>query len=148
VGPVRLTTRSRDIRIAEFTKSLALETERGDIELQPTLPVPPIEARSGLGNIDLVLPEKAAFQLDATAERGDAVNDFGPAIEKQVEGRTARLRGKVGDGPQVRLTASHGSVDVRQVGSAPVNPPSPPRPPQPPKPPASPKDLKDSEIKL
>jgi len=151
VGPVRLITRSRDIKIADFSKSLALETERGDIQLQPSLPVPPIEARSGLGNIDLVLPDKAAFQLDATAERGDTVNDFGPPIEKEVDGRTARLKGKVGDGPQVRLTATHGSVEVRKEGTPASRLPEPPRPPtapKPPKPPSLPKDLKDSEIKL
>jgi hypothetical protein len=44
------------------------------------LPQAAIEARSGSGRIELLLPEKAAFQLEATAERGDAVNDFSPAI--------------------------------------------------------------------
>ena len=32
---------------------------------------------------DVLLPEKAAFQLEVTADRGDAVNDFGPQIQKQ-----------------------------------------------------------------
>ena len=89
--------RSRDIKLEQFTQSLELETERGDIELQPgKLPLPAIEARSGSGRIDLVLPEKAAFQLDATAERGDAVNDFGPPIEKESEGRTRHFEGQGG----------------------------------------------------
>ncbi len=100
VGPVRLVSQSRDIRIEQFTQSLDLETQRGDIELQPgRLPLSSIEAHSGAGRIDLVLPEKAAFQLQATAERGEAVNDYGPQIQKEVEGRTATLTGKVGDGP-------------------------------------------------
>ena len=41
----------------------------------------------GSGKIELLLPEKAAFHLEATAERGDAVNDFGAPIEKHTEGR-------------------------------------------------------------
>jgi len=65
VGPVRLIGNSRDIRIEQFTQSLELENQRGDVELHPgRLPVPSIEARSVSGRVDLVLPEKAVFQLD------------------------------------------------------------------------------------
>ena len=146
-GPVRLVTRSRDIRIGDFTQSLNLETERGDIQLQPSLPVPAIEARSGFGNIDFVVPEKGSFQLNATAERGDAINDYGPPIERQVDGRTVTLRGKTGEGPLVRLTATRGSVDVRKEGTPASIDSGEPRPPKPPKPPNI-KNPKDTEIKL
>ncbi len=119
VGPVRLVTRSRDIRLEGFTNSLSLDTERGDIELQPSrVPLPSIEVHSAVGRIDLVLPEKAAFQLQATAERGEATNDFGPPIQKEVEGRTTTLKGTVGSGPMIRITASRGSVSVRKQGAA------------------------------
>jgi hypothetical protein len=131
VGPVRLVTRSRDIIIEDFTHSLELETERGDIELQPArVPLPKIEAKSRTGRIELVLPEKAAFELQATAEQGDAVNDFGPGIKKEVDGRTATLKGKVGNGPAILLTTSRGTVSVRRSGLAPPAPPSPPKPPR------------------
>jgi hypothetical protein len=142
-GPVRLVTRSRDIRLEQFTKSLELETEHGDVELQPASPVPHIQARSGFGRVDLVLPEKASFDLQATAERGEAINDFGPPIEKEVTGRTATLKGRIGDGPAIRITANRGSVSVRKEGmpasdipEPPGKPPKPPKVPLPPKPPA------------
>jgi hypothetical protein len=134
VGPVRLVTRARDVRLGQFTQSLDLDAELGDIELEPgRVPLPSIEARSGGGSIELVLPEKAAFQLHATAERGDAVNDFGPSIQREMEGRTAVLKGNVGNGPAIHLTANRGSVSVRKAGTA----PTPPRPPALPKPPKS-----------
>ena len=139
-GPVRLVTRSRDIRLEGFTQSLELDTERGDVQLQPALPVPPIEARSGFGRIELVLPENARFDLQATAERGEVVNDFGPQISKETEGRSSTLKGRVGDGPSIRITANRGSVSVRKEGTAPSEIPPPPgrkpRAPLPPKPPA------------
>ncbi|MGD0668324.1 MAG: DUF4097 family beta strand repeat-containing protein [Bryobacteraceae bacterium] len=148
VGPVRLITRSRDIKIGGFTQAMTVETEHGNIELDPGMPVPAIEARSGVGNIELTLPEKAAFQLDATAEHGDATNDFGPPIQKDASGRSATLKGKVGDGPSIQLTASHGEVEVRK-GEESVRPPDTPAAPAPPKQPKPPdKNLKDSEIKL
>jgi DUF4097 and DUF4098 domain-containing protein YvlB len=153
IGPVRLITQSRDIKLEDFTESLELDTQRGDVELQPgRVPLPRIEAHSGVGQIELVLPEKASFQLQATAERGEAVNDFGPQIETQVAGRRATLKGAIGSGPVIRITADRGSVSVRKDGSQPSvqipEPPKPPRRPAPPAPPASPVNLKDSESKF
>jgi hypothetical protein len=145
VGPVRFVTRSRDIKIGGFSQTMIIETEHGNIELDPGMPVPAIEARSGAGNIELTLPEKAVFHLDATAERGDATNDFGPQIQKDTSGRTNTLKGKVGDGPSIRLIASRGEVEVRK-GDDTARPPDAPAAPAPPAPPKSAKDLKDSEI--
>jgi DUF4097 and DUF4098 domain-containing protein YvlB len=144
VGPVRLVTRSRDIHLSAFTQSLSLETERGDIELQPSLPMPSIEARSGNGDISLVVPDKAAFQLDATAEHGDAENGYGSPLEQHASGHSATLKGKTGDGPTVRLTARRGSVAVRKGDL----PPAPPKAPKPPVAPAPPKNIGDTEVKL
>ena len=126
-GPVRLITGSRDIKLDQFSQSLELETQRGDIELTPAhSPLPSIEARSGIGRIDLILPPKAAFDLLATAEHGEAVNDFGPPVEKETEGRATTLKGKVGDGPTIRLTATRGSVAVRKEGTLPSEVPQSP----------------------
>ena len=155
VGPIRLVTRASDIKLEQFTQAAELETERGDIEITPgKMPLAPIQARSGSGKIELLLPEKAAFQLEATAERGGAVNDFGSQIKQRSEGRTATLAGVVGDGPTIKLTAKRGWISVRKEGTLPseVLPDSPkngsPRPPLPPRAPKAPKDLRDSEIKM
>ncbi|HTS25244.1 MAG TPA: DUF4097 family beta strand repeat-containing protein [Bryobacteraceae bacterium] len=149
-GPIRLVTTSRDIKLEKFTQSLELETQRGDVELTPgNVPLPSIEARSGVGRIDLILPSKGTFELEATAERGEVVNDYGPPIEKETEGRTSTLKGRVGEGPTVRLTANRGSVSVRKEGTLPSEIPPPPGPPgkipKPPQPPKIPKS-KDSVI--
>jgi len=150
VGPVRLVTQSRDIKLEDFTESLDLDTQRGDVELQPErVPLPKIEAHSHVGQIELVLPDNAAFQLEATVERGEAINDFGAPIQSQVQGRTATLRGSVGNGPAIRITTDRGSIAVRKQGTAPRAriPESPPPPKRPPPPPA-PVNLKDTETKL
>ncbi len=122
VGPVRLVTKSRDVKIEDFTESLELETERGDIDLQPSrLPLPKITARSRAGRIELALPDKATFQLEATAERGEAMNDFGPALNKETDGRAATLKGKVGQGAAILLVTERGSVTVRKAGGSGAN---------------------------
>ena len=43
-----------------------------------------------------------------------------------MEGRTATLKGKVGDGPSIRLTANRGSVSVRKEGTSASEIPAPP----------------------
>lgn len=119
VGPVRLITKSRDVKMQDFTQSLELETERGDIELEPgRVPLPKIDARSRTGRIDLVLPAKGGFTLSATTSRGDVQNDFGAPLEKQVDGPSATLKGKVGQGPDITVTTERGSVQVRKAGAA------------------------------
>jgi DUF4097 and DUF4098 domain-containing protein YvlB len=149
VGPLRLVTRSRDIKVDQISNSAELETERGDIEINPgKVPLAPIEARSGSGKIELVLPENATFQLEATAQHGDAVNDFGPAITKESSSRTATLRGRTGDGPTIKLTAQRGWVSVRKEGAPPSELlPATPKGKQP-KAPKVLHDLRDSEVKM
>ena len=141
-GPVRVVTRSRDIKLEQFTHGLELDTDRGDVQLQPSSPVSAIEARSGNGRIDLVLPEKAAFDLLAVAERGEVVNDYGSSLQREREGRMNSLRGKVGEGPSIRLKANHGSVSVRREGVAASEIPEPPKPGRAPRPP------KEPEVKM
>jgi len=143
-GPVRLVTNSRDIKMDQFTQSLEVETQRGDIELAPgKVPLPSIDARSGIGRIDLVLPPQSSFDLQATAEHGEAVNDFGPELTQEAEGRMATLKGKVGEGPTIRITASRGAISVRKEGTLPSNIPDGPG-----KAGKPPKGGKATEIKL
>jgi Putative adhesin len=117
-GPFRLNSRSRDIRMEGFTESLELETERGDIDLDPgKQPLPRIEARSRSGNIEISLPGNAKFEIEAAAERGETHNEFGPAITTQGGSRNSSLRGGVGGGPMIRLNTDRGSITVRRTGA-------------------------------
>jgi len=118
VGPIHLTTKSRDVKIEDFTNSLELETERGDIELQPKhLPLAKIEARSHNGQINLVLPDKGAFQLNATSDHGEAVNEFGSPIQKRTDGRSSSLKATVGQGASIHVVTERGTVTVRKAAA-------------------------------
>jgi DUF4097 and DUF4098 domain-containing protein YvlB len=149
-GPVKLTTGARDIRLEQFTQSLDMESVHGDVSLAPAMPMPSIDVRSGNGKIELIVPPKATFHLEASAERGEAYNGYGAPLEQHSEGRSATIRGNVGDGPAVHLTARRGSIQVRKEGQAPSEEFSDeqqaPKPPKPPNPPKAPKP--DSEIKM
>ncbi len=134
VGPVHLSTKSKDVKIEDFTNSLELDTDRGDIELQPKhLPLAKIEARSHSGQISLVLPDKTPFQLNATTDHGEAVNEFGNPIQKESDGRSSSLKGTVGQGASIHVVTERGTVTVRKAGDVekPETPEKPEKPEEP-----------------
>ena len=115
IGPMRFVTRSRDIKIEEFTQSLELETQNGDIELRPVkVPLAKIDARCRSGNIELSLPESAKFDLRATTSRGEAQNDYGSPLQVETEGRLVSLKGTVGKGPSITMSTDRGRVTVKK----------------------------------
>jgi hypothetical protein len=144
-----MTSKSKDVQISDFTNTLELSLERGDIELRPgKLPLAKIDVRTRNGAIDLALPTGAKFDLRAKVDKGEVQNDFGAPLQTDTEGRGATIRGLSGDGPQVVLNCDRGSITVRKGSTfapakepklpveveAPEAPPAPPKSPRVPAP--------------
>lgn len=147
VGPIRLTGRSKDVQINDFTQGVEISLDRGDIELRPGKGLlGKLEVHTRSGDIDLSLPEKARVQLTATTDRGEITNDYNPAFESRSQGHGASLNGSTGDGPRVNLTTGRGSVTVRKATdeAAQASPAAPARPARP-APPQAPESLKPVE---
>ncbi|MFN0102551.1 MAG: DUF4097 family beta strand repeat-containing protein [Bryobacteraceae bacterium] len=138
VGPIQITSKSKDIELADFTNTLEIDVERGDIQLRPTrIPLSKINARTRSGNAELVLPTGAKLDLKAEVKKGQIENDFGPPFRLNEEGRSAVLTGSNG-GPEVRIDVDRGEISIRKWTNE--DAPSPPDPPAPAKgPPAAPK---------
>jgi DUF4097 and DUF4098 domain-containing protein YvlB len=141
VGPVRLQGHSADVQLSEFTQSLDLTMDRGDIDLKPGKSLPKMEVRTRSGDITLGLPPGAKFDLRATTQHGDADNEYGDPLKEEESGHGNVISGSTGGGgPQLRLETGRGSVNVRKANDdRPVPAPSAiPAPPAPPKPPSAP----------
>lgn len=112
-GPAHVSMRSRDVQISDFTGSLAVSVERGDIELRPMrLPLAHIEAHARSGDIRLSVPPAAQFTLNASTNNGEITNDFGGALKPDSRGRHATLRGAVGNGPAIDIQTERGQIVV------------------------------------
>jgi DUF4097 and DUF4098 domain-containing protein YvlB len=136
VGPVRMTsTRSWDVQLSGFTNSLEVDVAGGDIDLRPSTPLAKIDVRTRTGNIELGLPAGARFDLTASSNRGEVVNDFGEPLTLESGRRGGTLRGSNG-GPVVNLQTERGQVLVRRAlaNEAPPAPTPTPTPPAAPKP--------------
>ncbi len=138
VGPIVLTSRSKDVHLTGFSQSVSLTLERGDIELRPIkLPTAKMDVTTRSGDIELAIPEGAKFSLNAVVNKGEMQNDFGSPLQLSNEGRGATLAGRVGEGPEIALNSDRGSVTVRKASGAdvamPTMPSLPPMPPMPPR---------------
>ena len=125
VGPARLETRSRDVQIGEFTNSLEVSVDRGDIELRPSLPIAKLDAHTRAGNIVLALPPDAKFDLNGTTKRGDVdASEFGGVIQHEQTRHGGEMHGSNG-GPPIELHSDIGQITVRKA--KPDEPPFAPR---------------------
>lgn len=142
IGPIRIKSNSKDIRLSEFTNALDIDVNRGDIELRPgKLPLSKIDARTHNGDLELVLPENAKFDLNARTDRGELDNSFGGSIREESEGRGGTMRQSTGQGPLLTLNTGRGKVFVRKAtaGDSDWEVPEPAPQPQPSRPPKAPR---------
>jgi hypothetical protein len=115
VGPVRLTTRSRDVHISDFTNSLEVSVERGDIELRPgRLPIAKMDVHAHYGDIEVSLPPAARFDLTGITARGETYSDFGAPLHTEHNGNGGAIRGSSG-GPVINLQTERGKMTVRKA---------------------------------
>jgi DUF4097 and DUF4098 domain-containing protein YvlB len=141
LGPVRLRSRNKDVRISNYASSIDIQLDRGDIELKPgKAAMGEQTATTSSGGITFDIPDNAKFTLTAETRRGEANNSYGKPLDLVSNDRGATITGGNG-GPKVRLLTERGSLNIQRgsiftSGVAP--PPDPPRPIDPPKTPAAP----------
>jgi DUF4097 and DUF4098 domain-containing protein YvlB len=140
-GPFEIATRQKDISLEDFRHSVKISTTNGDVRLETSFPIAqPINVNVRRGGIELDVPPKGNFQVDARSRHGDVVCGLqGLKVDKESE--TPTIRGTVGKGgPMVRLETSYGTIHLRPYEGGPAGSPSEhhavPSPPRPPTPPA------------
>jgi DUF4097 and DUF4098 domain-containing protein YvlB len=123
IGPVKLTSsRSWDAQISDFTNSLEIALDGGDLQLRPGSAVK-MNVRTRRGNIELALPANAHFDLVATSLRGEVTNDYGAPLTEESSRRGGTLRASTG-GPSINLQTERGRLVVRKAapGEGPLAP--------------------------
>ncbi|HKF20304.1 MAG TPA: DUF4097 family beta strand repeat-containing protein [Candidatus Angelobacter sp.] len=112
-GPFRLDTRNKSVELEDLSGEIHINNKNANVEIHPKGPLGPIDINSIHGEIDLAMPANAGFQLNAESVGGEIQNEFN--INVNDSGRTTTARGTVGKGgPEVRLKADHGTIQVRK----------------------------------
>jgi DUF4097 and DUF4098 domain-containing protein YvlB len=135
-GPVRLSAnRSRDVELSNYTDSVDITLERGDVVLRPAKnSLGKVEVKTRSGDIELALPSNAKFEISAKTDHGSVQNEFGGPLNAENNDRSGSMIGKVGVGPMLRLNTDRGEVRIRksegeEMAEAPLSPPNAPVPP-------------------
>jgi hypothetical protein len=112
-GPLKLTTRSKTVRLEDLSGDVHIQDTNATVEMRPKLPLGNIDVSNNRGEIDIDLPASAAFQLDARSQGGDIESDFNVKVENN--GSTATAQGAVGKGgPVVKLVADHATIQIKK----------------------------------
>jgi hypothetical protein len=131
-GPLHLTTRSKNIRLDSVSGDVRLQDDNGSVEVAMRT-VGNVQIDNRNGTVQLSLPDKAGFRLDARVRDGEIQSDF-PELKVSNEDREARASGSVGNGmSHIVINNQHEGVEIRK-GSAVAMPAVAPVPPVPAKP--------------
>jgi DUF4097 and DUF4098 domain-containing protein YvlB len=140
VGPLRLNTRSKDIRLTGVSGDVRLQDENGSIELRMNK-LGSMQVDNRKGDIQIYVPDKAGFQVDARARNGEVETDFEQLKIDNTNDQAIATGTVGGGGPRMIVNNEHGTIEIRKtssLGEAPEPPPAPkapkaPRAPVPPK---------------
>jgi len=123
-GPFHLITRSKDIRLTGVSGEVHLEDANGSVELHMTK-LGAMQVENRRGDVQVYLPDKAGFQMDAHARGGDINSDFSALKVNNVDD-AASVSGTVGSGgPHLVIDDEHGTIEIRKgsaVAQAPAAP--------------------------
>jgi DUF4097 and DUF4098 domain-containing protein YvlB len=140
IGPLRLTTRSKDIRLTGVSGDVRLQDENGTVELRMNK-LGSMQVDNRKGDIQIYLPDKAGFQVDARVRNGEVETDF-DQLKIDNSNDQAIATGIIGGGgPHLVVNNEHGTIEIRKASSAAEAPeaPAPPKAPKAPRAPAAPK---------
>lgn len=132
-GPIQVRAKSKDIELTEYTGTVDMDLERGDIRLRPALlPLQKHAVRTRSGEVEFSMPAAARFDIKGEVKRGSIDNEFGAPIRVSEDGRAASVEGANG-GAEIRIEVDRGEIRIRKangVDSVPT-PPVAPNPPAP-----------------
>ena len=126
-GPMRLTTRSKDIALEGLSGDLRLENTNGTVTVGLHKPGN-IQIDNRKGDIQVSIPPNTAVKVEARTREGDIESDFSE-VKVDNQDRQASANGSIGsNGPHLIINSNRGSIEIRK-GTVAVTAPAPPAPP-------------------
>jgi DUF4097 and DUF4098 domain-containing protein YvlB len=128
-GPLHLQTRSKEIRLDGVTGDVRLQDEDGGVEVG-VRSLGNVQIDNRKGDIQLSLPDKAGFRLDARTRDGEVQSEF-PELKVENDDKEGKASGTVGN-PMAHIVINneHGGIEIRKAGMQPPRVPEPPAAPK------------------
>ena len=126
-GPMRLTTRSKDISLEGLSGDLRLEDSNGTVEVGLNKPGN-IQIDNRKGDVQVSIPPNTPIKVEARTHAGEIESDF-DEIKVDNRNKESSASGSIGaNGPRLVMNCDRGTIEIRKgaVAAAPPAPPSPP----------------------
>lgn len=125
-GPVHLATRSKNIRLDGVSGDVRLKDDNGTVELIMRV-LGNVQIDNQNGDVQLSVPEKSGFRLDARTRGGEIQSEF-PELKVNNDEHEAKASGSVGSGSaHIVINNEHEGIEIRKASAAAPVPPVPPK---------------------
>ena len=132
-GPMRLTTRSKDISLDGLSGDLRLEDSNGSVEVGLRKPGN-IQIDNRKGDVQVSIPPNTPIKVEARTREGEIESDF-EEIKVDNRDRGSSASGSIGtNGPKLAMNCEKGQIEIRKGTLAAVPPVPPIQPLMPPNP--------------
>jgi hypothetical protein len=113
-GPLHLNTRSKNVRLDEISGDVRVQDDNGTVEVvMSKLGNVQIDNRNG--DLQLSLPEKSGFRLDARTRDGEIQSEF-PELRVNNDEHESKASGSVGNGTaHIVLNNEHDGIEIRKA---------------------------------
>jgi DUF4097 and DUF4098 domain-containing protein YvlB len=126
-GPLRLTTKSKNVRLGDVSGDVRLQDDNGAVEVEMRT-VGNIQIDNRNGDVQLSLPDKAGFRVDARARDGEIQSDFAE-LKVSNDEHESHANGSVGNAAaHIVVNNEHDGIEIRKASALPPKPPQPPTP--------------------
>jgi DUF4097 and DUF4098 domain-containing protein YvlB len=133
MGPMRLTTRSKDISLEGLSGDLRLEDVNGTVEIGLRKPGN-IQIDNRKGDVQVSIPPNTPIKVEARTREGEIESDF-EEIKVENHNRESSASGSIGtNGPKLVMNCDKGQIEIRKGTVAAVPPVAPIQPFTPPNP--------------
>ena len=113
-GPLRLTTRAKDVRLENVSGDVRLQDDNGGVEISMRS-LGNVQIDSRKGDIRFSVPEKAGFRVDARTRDGEISSEF-PELKIENGDHEARASGSVGNASaHLVINNEHGGIELRKA---------------------------------
>jgi DUF4097 and DUF4098 domain-containing protein YvlB len=130
VGPVTLTTYSRNITLDRIAGDVFVTNKNGSVDVTSAPPLSNVTVENRNGSVSVTVPEQSSFAYQFDASNGDIQSDFSQIDVPDGGLQKKTLSGTVGNGgPLLRLATTQGDVSIKKGSILPL-PPTPPAPPK------------------
>ncbi|MGD0468499.1 MAG: DUF4097 family beta strand repeat-containing protein [Terriglobales bacterium] len=128
IGPMHLTTRSKDISLEGFSGDLRLEDVNGMVTVGLRKPGN-IQIDNRKGDVQVSIPPNTPIKVEARTREGEIESDF-DEIKVDKRDHQSSASGAIGtNGPRLVMNCDKGAIEIRKgivAAAAPVAPPIPP----------------------